>query len=129
MVLNLTVLEKTYSIYKFKNESALPDWVYLSEFYSITKTKDELSVVTSQNNFFSEEISCNRDWRILKIEGPLDFSLIGILAEITKILSEKEISVFTISTYNTDYVLVKQNNLNSGIKALKEKGHNFSIKL
>jgi hypothetical protein len=127
MILNFTVLEKTYSIYKFKNESALPEWIYLSEFYSITLTKDELSVVAVQNDFISEEIACNKDWRVLKVEGPLDFSLVGILANITNIFKEKKISVFIISTYDTDYVLVKQKNLNTGIKTLKANGHNFLL--
>ena len=127
MTLNLIVLEKTYSIYKFKNDSILPDWIYSSDFYSITKTKDELTVITNQNDSLSEDILCSKDWRIFKIEGLLDFSLIGIIADISNIFKEKKIPIFTVSTYDTDFFLVKQKDLNAGIKALRAKGHSVLI--
>ena len=74
----------------------------------------------------SKDIHYSKDWRILKISGPLDLSLIGIIAEISKILEEKNIPIFTISTYDTDYFLVKENDLSKAIKALREKGHQIS---
>jgi hypothetical protein len=125
--MNLIVLKKRYSIYKFKSDCVLPGWVYLSDFYSITKTKDELSVIAIQTDSISEKITCSKDWRILKVDGPLDFSLIGIIADISIILKEKKISIFTISTYDTDYILVKQNKLNIGIKALRDKKYTISL--
>ena len=125
--MNLIVLKKKYSIYKFKSGCVLPDWIYLSDFYSITKTKDELSVIAIQTDSISEKITCSKDWRILKVDGPLDFSLIGIIADISIILKEKKISIFTISTYDTDYILVKQNKLNIGIKALRDKKYTISL--
>jgi hypothetical protein len=126
MAFNLIVLSKKYSIYKFLNQTVLPDWIYSSDFYSITGTKDELSVVASQNDSISDNIKCNKNWRILKISGPLDFSLVGIIADITCILKEKNIPVFIISTYDTDYILMKQKDLNNGIKALTSKGYTVS---
>ena len=125
--MNLIILKKRYSIYKFKSDCVLPGWVYLSDFYSITKTKDELSVIAIQTDSISEKITCSKDWRILKVVGPLDFSLIGIIAGISIILKEKKISIFTISTYDTDYILVKQNKLNIGIKALRDKKYTISL--
>ena len=125
--MNLIVLKKKYSIYKFRHNCVLPDWIYLSDFYSITKTKDELSVIAIQTDSISEKITCSKDWRILKVDGPLDFSLIGIIADISIILKEKKISIFTISTYDTDYILVKQNKLNIGIKALRDKKYTISL--
>jgi hypothetical protein len=125
MDFNLIVLSKKYSIYKFLNQTVLPDWIYSTDFYSITGTKDELSVVASQNDSISNNIKCNKNWRILKISGPLDFSLVGIIADITCILKEKNIPVFIISTYDTDYILMKQKDLNNGIKALTRKGYTF----
>jgi hypothetical protein len=125
--MNLIILKKRYSIYKFKSDCVLPGWVYLSDFYSITKTKDELSVIAIQTDSISEKITCSKDWRILKVDGPLDFSLIGIIADISIILKEKKISIFTISTYDTDYILVKQNKLNIGIKALRDKKYTISL--
>jgi len=125
--LNFIVLAKKYSIIKFRIDSVLPDWIYSSDFYSITKTKEELSVIAIQTDFISEDILCSRDWRILKIAEPLDLSLIGIIAEVSEIFKEKKISIFTISTYDTDYILVKQKDLSIGIKALREKRHIISI--
>ena len=125
MILSFILLEKSYSIYKFRNGSVLPDWVCSSDFYSITKTSDELSVVALQTDIYPEAITCNRDWRILKIVGPLDFSVTGVIADITDILEKKKISVFVISTYDTDFVLVKQEKLDGAVNVLREKGHNI----
>jgi len=121
--MNFLVLQEKYSIYKFKNDEALPGWVYSSDFYSITNTKDEQSVVTIQSDNISETIACSKEWRILKIQGPLDFSLVGIIADISNILKNEKISIFTISTYDTDYILVRQNDLDDAIKSLRENGH------
>jgi hypothetical protein len=126
MIMKFIVLRGKYSIYKFKNESVLPDWIYSSDFYSVTKTKDELSVIALQTELFSEDIVRSNDWRIFKIEGPLDFSLAGIIADIAAIFKEKKIPIFTISTYETDYILVKQKDLSAGMKALRDKGHLIS---
>lgn len=123
MTFNLTVLEKKYSIYKFKQGSVLPEWVYSSEFCSVTSTSDELSVVTVQNDHISDWIAVSKDWRIFRIEGPLDFSLIGVIADISAILKEARISVFIISTYDTDYILVKEKDLNTSIDSLQNKGY------
>jgi hypothetical protein len=127
MKLNLVVLAKKYSIYKFEMGSVLPDWIYSSDFYSITKTNDELSIVAFQIDTIAENIKVSKDWRIFKVKGPLDFSLIGIIAEISSILKGKKIPIFTISAYDTDYFLVKQKDSNNAIKALKNKGHIITI--
>jgi hypothetical protein len=125
--MNFEVLEANYAIYRFGNGSVLPDWIYSSGFYSITKTKDEISVVAAQNDLISSEIACNKGWRIIRIEGQLDFSLVGIIADISAIFKRKNLSIFTISTYNTDYFLVKQKDLETGIEALIENNHNVTI--
>jgi hypothetical protein len=127
MIHNLKVLQKKFSILKFQPDSVLPDWIYLSDFYSITKTQEELSVVTAQPDSFSENIKCSKDWRVLKIVGPLDFSLIGVIAEISNILKDARVAIFTISTYNTDYILVRQKDLDITIKALRDKYYNITI--
>lgn len=127
MIHNLKVLQKKYSILRFQPDSVLPDWIYLSEFYSITKTLDELSVVAAQPDSVPENIPDSKDWRVLKIIGPLDFSLIGVIAEISNILKDASVPIFTISTYNTDYILVKQKDLDVTIKALRDKNYNITI--
>ena len=125
--MNLKILSDKYSIYKFRSESALPAWIYSSEFYSITKTRDEVSVVAIQTDLTSEDIICkNNDWRMIKIEGPLDFSIVGIIADLSAIFKKKNISIFILSTYDTDYILLKQKDLDTGIQMLIENGHNIS---
>jgi hypothetical protein len=126
MDLDLVLLESTYSIYRLDRDASLPDWIYLSDFYTITKTGDELSVVACQNASFPELTKASKDWRILKVMGPLDLSLIGVIAGITEILKQGSISVFTISSYETDYFLVKQTDLNKAILALKEHGYRIT---
>lgn len=127
MIHNLKVLRKKFSILKFQSDLVLPEWIYLSEFYSVTKTQEELSVVTEQPDSFKENITASKDWRVLKIVGPLDFSLIGVIADISNILKDARVPIFTISTYNTDYILVKQKDLDVSIKALRDKNYNIMI--
>lgn len=125
--MDLIVLQNKYAIYKFRNDTTLPSWIYSSDFYSITKTVDEVSVVTIQNEINSENIACSKDWRILKVVGPLDFSMVGLIADLSNILKEKKISIFTISTYDTDYIMVKQKDLEAGIRVLREKEYIVSL--
>ncbi len=87
----------------------------------MTRTADELSIVCRQERV-PAGIDCERDWRILKIEGQLDFALVGILSAISTILANREVSIFAISTFNTDYVLVKAGDLNRAVQALAEAG-------
>jgi hypothetical protein len=125
--MNFLVLADRYSIYKFKKNSILPDWIYLSEFYSITRTKDELSVIAVQNDSAREGIICSNGWHILKIDEELNLFQIGVIAAISDILKEKKIPILTISTYDTDYFMVKYKDLKSAIEALEVKGHNVLI--
>ena len=71
----------------------------------------------------ADAISVSRDWRLIKIKGPLDFSLTGVIAEIAAILKVVNIPIFVLSTYNTDYFLVKHDRLSAAVKALGETGH------
>ncbi len=125
MTYTLFVLIKKYSILKFHTEAVLPDWIYSSDFYSVTKTEEEISVVTAQTDNISDKIVSSKYWRILKIEGQLDFSLTGVIADIAAILKKNKISIFTISTYNTDYILVKENDLEISVKALRENNYDI----
>jgi len=93
-------------------------------FLSITKTDDELSIVCEEENI-PVSVKCERNWCILKVLGPLDFSLIGILSSISTTLAKQKVSIFAISTYDTDYILVKEASLDVAIKALEEA--NFII--
>ena len=102
--------------------AAIPSWANGPAFVSITRTADELSVVAEQQielRGFVQE----RDWRCLKVAGPLSFEQIGILASLTSCLADASISVFAISTFDTDYLLVRSNDLERAVEALRASGH------
>jgi hypothetical protein len=121
--MNFTVLTGKYAIYRFRTDSDLPGWIYSSDFYSITCTKEELSVIAVQRDDIPADVICNREWRIIKIDGLLDLSLTGIIADVSDIFNKEKIPVFTLSTFNTDYFLIKQQHLSNGMKALRKRGH------
>lgn len=124
--LNLKLLKGKYSVCRLDKNNEIPKWIFKEEFFSITKTEDELSIVCLQDNI-KENIRCEKDWKILKIEGPLDFSLIGILSGISTLMANNDISIFAISTYDTDYVLIKEESINRAIKVLKNNNYNIIL--
>lgn len=117
ILLTMKLIKEKFGVCRLNKDEIVPEWAKNSDFYSITKTWDELSIVCDEDSI-PTNIKCERDWRILKIEGPLDFSLIGILASISTILAQKGISIFAISTYDTDYILVKDKDIENAIEAL-----------
>jgi len=120
-VLTMKLLKEKFGVCRLNKDESIPEWVKDSEFYSITRTFDELSIVCSQN-LVPCDVKCENDWKVLKVEGPLDFSLIGILSSISSVLAQEKISIFAISTYDTDYILVKDKDIDNAVKALtKEK--------
>ena len=121
-ILTMKLLKGKFAVCRLNNNELIPKWSENSDFFSITKTSDELSIVCSQDSITSG-IKCEKDWRILKVEGPLDFSLIGILSSISTVLAQKEISIFAISTYDTDYILVKDNDIDNAMNALAAEGY------
>ena len=94
-----------------------------AEFYFIGKTDEELSLVCRTEDTPSKTIEREDGWRGFRIQGVLDFSLIGILSELSGILAEHEIGIFAVSTYNTDYILVKEENYERALEALASEGY------
>ncbi len=93
-----------------------------AEIYFIGKTDEELSLVCITENTPSDTIERDDGWRGFRIQGTLDFSLVGILAKISRILADHKISIFAVSTYNTDYVLVKEENFDRALSILEAEG-------
>ena len=116
-ILTMKLLKEKYGVCRLDKTELIPKWAQNSEIFSITRTLDELSIVCIEDSI-PNDIKCEKDWRILKIEGPLDFSLIGILASISTILAQKGISIFAISTYDTDYILVKNKDIDNAVESL-----------
>lgn len=97
-----------------------------SEFYFIGRTDEELSLVCKTVDVPSVTTERDDGWRGFRIKGILDFSLIGILSEISGILAENRIGVFAVSTYNTDYILVKKENFEHALNVLASKGYEIA---
>lgn len=104
--LTLQLTEQELAVCRLPAATSFPDWIGKSGFVSITRTQDELSIVCEQEAV-PENVISNRNWRMIKIKGPLEFSMTGILYSLVKPLSNAGIAVFAISTYDTDYILVK----------------------
>jgi hypothetical protein len=122
--LKLAVLDGEYTIHRLKTEQEIPAQVFKSNFFSITRTDEELSVICSAEISLPSEKS-EKGWSCIKVLGPLDFALIGILAKISSALAEAEISIFALSTYDTDYILVKADILATAQNALEKAGYIF----
>jgi uncharacterized protein len=120
--LKLSLLPSPLVICRLEANAPIPDWALLGNFFSITRTSDELSVVCSET-WLPSDIKAEGGWRGLKVSGPLDFSLTGILAGLANTLARVGVSIFAISTYDTDYILVKEKDLEKAISALKEAGN------
>ena len=122
--MELKILDNKLKVVKLKPNEIVPEIVYKQEFYSITKTDEELSIVVNEDvNILSNVVEDN--WKAIKIVGTLDFALIGILSKISTILAQAEISIYALSTYNTDYILVKDDKLEKAIKVLEKNEYKF----
>ena len=94
-----------------------------ADFYFIGKTDEELSLVCKTEDTPQNTIEREDGWRGFRIQGILDFSLIGILSKLSGILAEHRIGVFVVSTYNTDYILVKEENYEQALSVLAAEGY------
>lgn len=117
MVLELS--DKEYTVYKLNEKENIDNSIIGNNFISITKTEDEISIVTVSGviKYFEKK---EDNWKLFKINGILDFNLIGIISKISTILAAQGISIFVMSTYNTDYIMVKKDNLEKTIKVLEQ---------
>jgi len=96
------------------------------EYCFIATTDEEKSLVCITDNVPNNIVECDNDWKAVRIEGTLDFSLVGIISQISTLLSENDIGIFTISTYNTDYILTKNKNFNKAIEVLSNAGYKIT---
>ena len=94
-----------------------------ADFYFIGKTDEELSLVCRTEDTPSLTIERDDGWRGFRIQGVLDFSMIGILSKLSGILADNRIGIFAVSTYNTDYILVKEENFERALEALASRGY------
>jgi hypothetical protein len=120
----LRLLEGTYAIAKLPPGSRLPDLPVGAKLWSITVTSEEVSLVCDEEHLpGDQDLSVERRWCCLRVEGPLEFELKGVLAGMLVPLAAAGVSVVALSTYSTDYILVKESHLARATAALGEAGH------
>jgi len=120
--LSLTVLPERLAICRLSPDESLPECVAHARFWSATRTDEELSIVLPEETV-PAGWQAETGYRCLKVLGPLDLSLTGILASLAVPLTEASVSIFAISTYDTDYILVREDDLVKTRQALLAAGH------
>lgn len=119
--LTFILADGVFSLCRLAPEDAIPSWALSSDFYTISKTNDELSVVC-ESQYVPAGIKQDGNWRLLKIAAVLDLSLTGITTKFSTALANAGVNLCVIATYETDYILVKQEKLQTAITALQDAG-------
>jgi uncharacterized protein len=123
--LELSLLPERFAISRLAADSPIPAWATQGPFFSVTRTGDELSIVTEISRV-PVGVSSQPGWRVLKVHGPFVLSEVGVLSALAKPLAEAKISLFAVSTFDTDYLLVASETLSAAIAALKRAGHTIN---
>ncbi len=122
--MDLRVLSERLSVCRLPVDAPWPTPPPDASFYSVTRTSEEVSVVCGEDAApRGDRVRVEPDWRALEVAGPLDFSMVGVMAALTAPLADVDVSVFVVSTYDTDYVLVHAAALEKAVEALRAAGH------
>ncbi len=122
----LTLLPDIFGICRLPPDTPLPSWALGHTFCAITRTTEELSIVCPETAI-PPGIPVERGWRCLRVEGPLPFDMVGVLASLVTPLAAAGISVFAISSYNTDYILIRSQELQKALTRLQDAGHRVQV--
>lgn len=120
--LSLSLLPHKYAVCQFHPDKHIPYWALMGDFVSLTRTHEELSIVCQQSNV-PEEVEAERGWACIQVQGAFDFSAAGVHASLAIPLAEADISVLSIATYATDYLLMKEENVERALQVLEQAGH------
>lgn len=121
---SLRVIPGCFAVSRLAADDQLPTWVD-GEFYSISRTSNELSIVCEQQ-FVPEDVKSEQNWALLAVSGPLEFTAVGVIASLTDPLAEAGISVFVLSTFDTDYLLIGKDSLVKAKNVLTGAGHSIT---
>lgn len=120
--LSLHELSGSFAVCRLAQDSTIPTWATSDGFFSITRTRDELSLVCAESQVPSD-VRCEKGWRCLRVVGLMAFTEVGVLASLVAPLATAGISVFAISTFDTDYLLVKAKDWQAALAELKLVGN------
>jgi uncharacterized protein len=120
--LELSLLPLRLAISRLAAEAPIPAWATQGSLFSVTRTNGELSIVAEESATPSG-LQTQPGWRALKVHGPFAFSEIGVISSLASPLAESKISMFVLSTFSTDYLLIASNDLAAAIAVLQQAGH------
>jgi hypothetical protein len=120
--LKYRVLAERLAVCQLAPDTPTPSWALEANFFCVIRAADELSIVSPEDRV-PHGTSAERGWMALQLQGPFPFSMTGVLASFVQPLAEAQIPVFAISTFNTDYVLIKRDDLERALIALASAGH------
>ncbi len=121
----LTLLPSRFAVCRLDAAAELPDWPR-GELVSVTRSREELSVVCEERGV-PPGVRAETGWRALKVAGPLQFGATGVLSSLAGPLAAAKVSLFAVSTFDTDYLLVKEARLGEAVAALEAAGHAFEL--
>lgn len=124
--LNLVLLADTYAVCRLDPRIPIPAWAFAGGFSSVTRSDDELSIVCPRR-VVPEGIVSHDGWRCFKVEGPLDFSMTGVISTLSMPLASAGISIFVVATYETDYLLVPQQMTEDAMQLWAKQGHRVRV--
>jgi uncharacterized protein len=122
--LSLSLLPHKYAVCQFHPDKHIPYWALLGDFVSLTRTPEELSIVCQQENV-PDDIEAERGWCCVQVQGAFDFSIAGVHASLAIPLAQADISVLAIATYATDYLLIKEDDVERALLVLEQAGHSI----
>ena len=123
--MKFVLLDGLYAVARLDAGADVPAWAHRGTFTTITRTPHELSVVCDEGGV-PDDVPAERGWRCLGIEGPIPFETTGVAARFTRALAARRISVFVVSTFDTDYVLVKASKVDDAVEALRDAGYDVA---
>jgi uncharacterized protein len=130
--LTLTLLPNLYAVCRLDPAAPIPEWATgdagaaQGDVVCIMRTPAELSIVCTEANVPDDDTLTERGWRMFRLEGPFPFEMTGVLASVLDPLAQAGVSIFALSTYDTDYVMVKAAQVEQAINAIKNAGHSIS---
>jgi uncharacterized protein len=119
---SLSMMEGSFAICRLDKNAPIPDWAFAGEFISVARTPDELSIVCPQTSV-PEGTDCETGWRCLKVESPFEFDLTGMISSVATSLVEEGLVLFVVATQDSDYLLVKETDLEQAVLVLARVGH------
>lgn len=122
--MKLKLLDNKFAVCRMDDTAVLPLWAVAGNPFVVSRIEGELSVICGEE-YVPDGILCRKNYRIIKIDEKLEFSMIGVMAKISDVLAGAEISILAVSTYDTDYILISDDKVHKAVKFLNKAGYEF----